>query len=171
MKQLTKKEIKKFFKKHPKRGKEIVLVLENLQYTRNTAAIFRTADAAGVDKIYLTGITAVPPFKKSYYRVSRGKENTVSWESDEDPQATIQELKKQGYLIIAIELTNKSIPLGNLKSLTHKVDKVCFIAGNEVYGINKKTLALCDAAVYIPMYGKGASLNVMTSVGIVLYSI
>lgn len=77
MRQLSKKEIKKFFKNQIYRKQEIVLVLDNIQYERNLASIFRTAEAAGVKKIFLTGITPKPPFTKDGQNVSRHKENLI----------------------------------------------------------------------------------------------
>lgn len=170
MRQLRKQEVKKFFKKQ-KREKEIVLILENLEYARNVAGIFRTVDAAGISKLYLTGVTQTPPFGKELRNTSRNKERSVNWEFRQNTLELIQELKQDNFTIVAIELTDKSIPLDQVKSyLTHS-DKICLIAGSEMFGVTKKTLAECDLGVYIPMYGKGGSLNVGVSVGIVLYSV
>ncbi len=171
MKQLLKKDIKKLFKKIQKREQEIVLLLENIEYAKNVAGIFRTADAAGVNHLYLTGESYKPPFGKDLKKASRGKETSVKWSYFKDSEEIISQLKKDNYFIIAIELTDESIQLHELKNLINKYNKVCFIAGSEAFGITKKTLAYCDAAVMIPMYGKGASLNVGVSVGVVLYSI
>ncbi len=156
--------------KDQKRDKLIYLILENIEYARNVAGIFRTADAAGVKRIYLTGITKTPPFGKDLRKASRNKEASVEW-CKGDTGKIIHTLKKQGFRIVAIELTDKSIPMDTLDRTLQRENKICFIAGSEVYGIVKDTLAKCDLATHIPMYGKGASLNVGTSIGIVLYSI
>jgi 23S rRNA (guanosine2251-2'-O)-methyltransferase len=170
MKQLKKQEIKKIFKEFPKRKQEIYLVLENIQYAKNVANIFRTADAAGVRRIYLTGISQQPPFGKELRKASRNKEQSVEWMYKETTGEVINTLKKQGFKVIAIELTDESINLSKLSDSLKDEKKVCFIAGSEVFGVTKTTLEKCDKSVVIPMYGKGASLNVSTSVGIVLYS-
>lgn len=170
MKQLRKNEIKRFFKKQPKRYQEIVLVLENIEYARNVAALFRTADAAGVSKIYLTGVTETPPFGKNLRNASRNKERVVPWGFQQNTQKLIGDLKNDGYKIVAVELTDKSIHLQDLSNRIKGFDKICLVAGSEVFGVTKSTLPLCDLAVYIPMFGKGASLNVAASVAIVLYS-
>lgn len=169
MRQLKKQEIKKLSKEN-KREKEIYLILENIQYATNVAAIFRTADAAGVRRIYLTGISKTPPFGKDLKKTSRSKEDSVEWMKRETTGEVIQTLKKLGFKVIAIELTEDAIPLDQLKNEIASDQKICLVAGSEVYGVNKNTLEKCDKAVMIPMYGKGASLNVSTSVGIVLYS-
>lgn len=176
MRQLRKQEAKKLFKEYkkqeesPRRAKEVVLVMENIQYARNVASIFRTADAAGVNKIYLTGISKQPPFGKELQQVSRKKEYSVQWEYHEQTVAAINKLKADGFTLIAIEITDNAIPLEKLREKAKDIDKIAFIAGSEVFGVNKQTLARCDLGVYIPMYGKGTSLNVTVSAGIVLFS-
>lgn len=170
MRQLRKPEIKKLNKEF-KREQELYLLLENIQYARNVAGIFRTADAAGIRRIYLTGISQKPPFGKDLQKASRNKENSVEWIFKETSGEVIQTLKKLGFVIVAIELTDKAVHLDELKAKLQGKTKICFIAGSEVYGVTKKALAESDFSVYIPMYGKGASLNVSTSVGIVLYAL
>lgn len=170
MKQLTKKELKRFFKEVPKRKQEIVLILENVQYERNVAAIFRTADAAGVSKIYLTGISKQPPFTKQMEHVSRFKEKEVEWKHEQNAYYVINQLKRERFLVIAVELTNSAMPLDQFKTIAQGNEKIALVVGSEMFGITKDTLKKCDMSVFIPMYGKGASLNVATSVGIALYS-
>jgi 23S rRNA (guanosine2251-2'-O)-methyltransferase len=171
MRQLKKKEIKQLINKEYKREREIYLILENIQYARNVAGIFRTAESAGVRRIYLTGISQSPPFGKDLQKASRNSEKRVEWLKKESTGEVISQLKKQGFTIIAIELTDKSIHLNDLHEKLIDDPKICFVAGSEVYGVINKTLENCDLGVFIPMYGKGASLNVATSVGIVLFSI
>jgi len=170
MKQLTRKELKKFFKTISQRDKEIVLLCENIEYARNVANIFRTADAGGVEKIYLTGVSAYPPFGKELRKASRSKEYSVGWDYEPESIPIIKNLKSEGFYIIAIEITDKCSPLSELKNLIKNKKKICLVAGSEMFGIKKDTLELVDLAVYIPMYGKGASLNVSTAVGITLYN-
>jgi 23S rRNA (guanosine2251-2'-O)-methyltransferase len=171
MKQLNKTEIKRFFRKFPNRDKEIYLVLENIQYARNVAGIFRTADAAGVRRLYLTGISHKPPFGKDLKKASRRKEDSVEWMYSENTGKVLKQLKQKGFLIVAIELTDESFPLAELPKQIAEHNKVCFVAGNEVYGVVKDTLSKCDKSVFVPMYGRGASLNVGVSVGVVLYGV
>ena len=170
MRQLTKKEVKRAGKETPKRDQEIYLILENIQYATNVASIFRTADAAAVKRIYLTGISQKPPFGKDLRKTSRSKEDSVEWMYEEISGDVMAKLRKLGFFFVAIELTDNSTLLSDLKDDLKDKEKVCFIAGSEVYGIKKSTLEKVDLAVAIPMYGKGGSLNVSTAVGIVLYS-
>ena len=172
MKALSKKEAKKLFKEIPAREREIVLMLENIQYARNVAGIFRTADAAGVNKMYLTGISQHPPFGKEMKQVSRSKEKSVHWEMVEKDKLPklIEKMKGFGYYFVALEIADEGQPIENLPKLLKGKDKVVIVAGSEVFGLTKATISMCDAAVYIPMYGRGGSLNVTASVAIALYS-
>lgn len=170
MKQLNKKEIKKFLKKPVKRDQQIYLVLENLQYAVNVASIFRVADAAAVKRIYLTGISHKPPFGNDLQKTSRHKEDSVDWVYEDAASSVLSKLKKEGFKIIAIELTDTAKHLFELPEMLENEEKICFVAGSEVFGVNRPTLAECDDSVFIPMYGKGASLNVSHAVAIVLFS-
>lgn len=170
MRQLNKKEVKKKYKEFPKRTKEIALVLENIEYARNVASIFRTAEAAGVRKMYLTGISKVPPFGKEMRQVSRSKESSLPWEYKENTTEAINKLKREGFYICAIELTDNSTTLSKLSDALKGKEKIAFVAGSEVFGTKKTTLENCDMSVEIPMFGKMASLNVSVSVGVVLFS-
>lgn len=170
LKQLRGKEVKKYFKQFPERNHDIVLILENIQYAKNVANIFRTAESAGVKQIFLTGISRKPPFGKGLKKVSRGSENKVDYEYVEDSIDVIDRLKEKNYHIMAIELTDSHVLQPNLKKYLGDKRRVCFVAGNEDSGVNKATLKECDNAVTIPIYGKNPSLNVNVSVGIILYS-
>lgn len=170
MKQLQKKEAKKLFKEF-KREKEIVLLLENIQYATNVAQIFRTADAAGVRNIYLTGISQKPPFGKDLRKTSRNKEQSVQWKYEETSGKVIESLKKRDYTVIAVEITDEGIIHTDLPEKLKNQDKICFVLGSEVYGVTKKTLERCHFSTFVPMYGRGASLNVGVSAGIILFSV
>ncbi|MBD3363215.1 tRNA methyltransferase [Candidatus Dojkabacteria bacterium] len=167
MKQLTKTEIKRFKKKTSKHNKNIVIIAENVQYAKNVASLFRIADAVKVQKIILTGISRKPPFGKGLRKVSRNKEKSVHWEYSKHSGKPINKLKRKGYQIIGLELTDES---QNYRNLDYP-NKTCIVIGNETYGIVKTTLSKLEKAVYIPMYGKGASLNVTTSCAVLLYEI
>lgn len=169
MKPLSKKELKKFNKEF-KREKEIVLILENIEYARNVASIFRTSDASGVRKIFLTGISKTPPFGKEMKQVSRNSEISVEWKFEQNSGDVIASLRKKGFHIIGVELVQDAIENNRLKEIIENKEKIAFVFGSEVFGINKKTIEKCDQCVFIPMYGKNASLNVSVSAGIILYS-
>lgn len=167
MKTLLKKEIKKLFKEY-KQEYDFVLIVENMQYARNVAEIFRIADALKVKKVLLTGISQKPPFGKDLVKVSRSKETHVNWEYTQKSFNEIDKLKKEGYIVTALEITDESLDIKSFKS-NLKNKKIALVLGNEVYGVTKELLGHCDSSIFLPMYGKGASLNVSVSAGICLY--
>lgn len=171
MKQLRRKELKKLKKEtNLKRSQEIALVLDNVQYARNIASMFRTADAAGIKSIYITGISEKPPFGKELQKASRKKEKNIEWEYNENTAKVINKLKKDGYYVCAIEFTDESIPVRKLPVLLQGKAKIAFVTGNEVYGVPNRVLEKCDTSIHIPMYGIGASINVSHALAVILFS-
>lgn len=149
-----------------------VLVLENIRSAQNVGAIFRTADAIGIKKIYLTGYTPAPldrfgrP-KKEIIKTALGAEKTIPWESAPDTASLVVRLRQDGFFIVAVEKVSGAIDYKTLEA----PDKVAFIFGNEVDGVLLSTLGATDAVVAIPMRGMKESLNVATTAGIVLFRI
>src|SRR3972149_8561674 len=162
MQQLRGVELRRFNRKQPKSPLEVVLVLDQIQYARNVAEIFRIADAVKVKKIIICGRTHKPPFGKDLQKVSRRKEFSMTWEYAEYSTQAIEKLKKEGYLVAAVEITDKAERIEDFIS-KNTANKIALILGNEVSGLTRDTLAKVDTAVYIPMFGKGASLNVAVS--------
>lgn len=145
---------------------DLVVLLQSIEYPANVGSIFRLADGAGVTELVLTGITPTPP-NATIDKVGRFKSLRVPWCYVEDPLVAITDLKAKGYQIIAVELADEAFPYHEY----HYAQKTCLVVGHEDHGITKATLAACDAAVFLPMYGKGLSLNVHMAAGIVLYHI
>jgi tRNA G18 (ribose-2'-O)-methylase SpoU len=146
-----------------------VLILDSIRSVINVGAIFRTADAIGMDKIFLTGYCPTPvdrfgrereDFKKS----SLGAK--VDWEYFENISDLILSLKKQNFNIISIEQDSKSIDYKKIKL----EDKNAVIMGNENFGVNKNVLKISDQIAELPMFGFKNSLNVSVTTGIILYS-
>lgn len=151
--------------------KEIRVILHNIRSAHNVGSIFRTSDAGGVNHIYISGYTPTPRDKfgrlrKEIAKTALGGEFSVSW-SKENISKTIQDLKNEGFKIIALEQDKKSINYKKLK-LTNKT---LVVLGNEVNGISKQILEKCDQIAEIPMVGKKESLNVSVSFGIFLFSL
>lgn len=149
-----------------------ILVLENIRSAQNVGSLFRTADAAGISKIYLVGYTPDPTdrFGRPRGDISKaalGAEKTILWEHVKAIGLLIKKLKKEGFQIIAIEQDKKSINYKKIKANK----KTAFILGNEVSGVEKKTLALCDCIAEIPMKGEKESLNVSVAGGIAIFRI
>jgi len=169
MEQLRGIKLKRFKKQLARPNLELVLILENIQYARNVAEIFRIADAVKVKEIALTGISHTPPFGKELQKVSRTKESSVKWQSFTTTGKALQYYQRLGYQVVALELTDQAISLSEFRLTANK--KVVLLVGNETYGITKDSLAKVDKALYVPMFGKGASLNVAVSTAICLYSL
>ncbi len=155
-----------------KTKKSVILILDNLRSVYNTASIFRTADCAGVEKIYLVGTTPTPLDKfgkarKDFAKVSLGAEGTVAWEYAKTMAPVLGKLKKAGYIVYALEQDKMSVHYKKAKYS----DKIALICGNEPYGIDKKTLKKVDHIVEIPQFGAKESLNVVVATGIVLFEI
>lgn len=142
----------------------VIIILPDIRSTYNTGSFFRTADGAGVEKIYLTGITAPPPHPH-LIKVSLGAEDSVPWEQKEDVNALIQDLKKDNWQIVAVEQTKDSV---DYKDIEYS-DKVALLFGNEVEGLVQEILDQADLIVDLPMRGEKESLNVSIAGGIMIY--
>ncbi len=143
---------------------KFVLILPNIRSGHNVGAMFRTADGAGVDKLYLTGFTPCPPHVQ-VDKVSLGAEKWMPWEHAKNTVPLLKKLKKDGYNIVALEQTRKSV---NIYEWKPKLP-LALVIGNEKTGVTANVLKYCDTAVYLPMQGKKKSLNVSVAAGITMY--
>lgn len=158
----------------------MIVILHNIRSLYNVGSIFRTADAVGIEKIYLCGITPGPVDKfgrlsSQLAKVSLGAEKYVEWDgSARSPQATarlIDKLKSDGYKIFAIEQSKKSVPYYKVKcqALDVRCQKVALVLGGEIKGLSSTILKKSDKILEIPMKGKKESLNVAVAFGIVAF--
>ena len=155
---------------------EIFLILHNIRSTHNVGAIFRTADAFAVKKIYLTGYTSEPydmfgKLKKDFAKTALGAEKFVEWEKIKSAAALIKKLKSENVFIASLEQSKNSVLLNRLPRLPRGKAGLALILGNEVKGIPKSILLKSDAVLEIPMRGKKESLNVSVAAGIALYAL
>jgi tRNA G18 (ribose-2'-O)-methylase SpoU len=144
----------------------VSILLDNVRSMYNVGSFFRTADAAGCEKLYLCGITARPP-KRAITKTALGSEETVPWEHPVDPGALVQQLRQQNQEIAAVETSIHAVDLFDWQPRF----PVCILFGHEVDGLRPELLALCDTHVRIPMLGRKHSLNVATAGGVVLYDL
>ncbi|MDQ1283896.1 MAG: hypothetical protein QG620_244 [Patescibacteria group bacterium] len=157
--------------------KKLYIIAHNIRSAHNVGSVFRTADGAGVDRIYLTGYTQAPfDEKKSAYpaqaqkmlaKTALGAEEAVSWERVENIGDLILGLRKDGVQIVALE--------NGMPSVDYRKFKPSFpcalILGTEVTGIDEEVLGECDSVISIPMRGQKESLNVSVAAGIAMYEI
>ena len=152
----------------------MIVILHNIRSLHNVGSIFRTADASGVKKVYLCGITPSPldrfgSARQELYKVSLGAERFVEWEKCKSAVKIINELKKEGFKIYAVEQSKKSIPYNSAH--VADPDKTALLMGNEVNGLPAALLRKADKILEIPMFGKKESLNVAVAFGIVAFGL
>ncbi len=149
-----------------------VVVLDNIRSIYNVGSIFRTADALNIDEIFLCGTTPTPidrfgRARPDLAKVALGAEKNIPWEYSKDTTGVLKRLKKDKFQIIAIEQDKKSMDFKKIKPKY----PIAIVMGNEVGGINKKILALCDIIAEIPMKGAKESLNVSVAFGVASFKI
>lgn len=156
--------------------RKLSLLLHNVRSAHNVGSIFRTADSAGVDHIYLTGYTPRPydgskPYttkpERGIIKIALGAQESVSWSGHETAKEVIDDLKTGGVEVVALEQTDDSIDYKDFDPIFPMV----LVLGNEPKGIDEELLALCGRTVELPMYGTKQSLNVSVAAGIALYEI
>ncbi|NQV13113.1 MAG: TrmH family RNA methyltransferase [Parcubacteria group bacterium] len=154
----------------------MIALLHNIRSAHNVGSIFRTADAVGITKLYLCGITPAPLDKykqpvQKIAKVSLGAEQNVAWEQRKSTMEVMADLKKQNYQLLAIEQASNSIPYHQLQLSTAKLAKTALIVGNELEGLPTEIIDKADKILEIPMQGQKESLNVSVAFGIVAFAL
>lgn len=142
------------------------ILLDNIRSLQNVGALFRTADGAGFDTIYLTGITGTPP-RKEISKTALGAEEHVVWEYYENSIALISKLQSEGVKIVVLEQDARSIDFRDFTPDSSQ--SYCIVVGNEIDGVDKRIIAVADIVLELPMLGMKKSLNVATAGGILAY--
>ncbi len=146
----------------------VVVVLDNIRSAHNVGSAFRTADAFGVDSIFLGGICPVPP-SADLHKVALGAEESVPSEHVDDVVALVSRLRAEGYTVVAVEQTVHSVKLDAFRREPGR--KYALVFGNEVDGVQQSVVDACDFSLEIPQQGTKHSLNVSVSIGVVLWGI
>ena len=151
-----------------------IVVLDNIRSTFNVGSIFRTSDALGVNKIILCGTTPAPKDRfgrerEDIAKVALGAEKTIAWEYVAETIKAVKKLKQDGYRIIMIEQSEKSVDYKKIK--IKKNELVAFVMGTEVEGLSPTLLKLADNVAEIPMKGNKESLNVSVAFGVAMFRI
>ncbi|HYO22439.1 MAG TPA: RNA methyltransferase [Flavisolibacter sp.] len=145
----------------------VIVVLENIRSAYNVGSIFRTADAFLLQSMYICGYTAYPPHKE-IKKTALGADESVTWKHFKNIEEAIGEIRADGFKVYAVEQAVGSWKLG---SFTTEDEKVAVVFGNEVTGVDQRTIALCDGVIEIPQLGMKHSLNVATAAGVVLWEL
>jgi 23S rRNA (guanosine2251-2'-O)-methyltransferase len=144
----------------------IICILDNIRSQHNTGSIFRTSDAFCIKELYLCGITATPP-NREINKSALGATESVKWRYFAETSTAIEQLKSEGYKIIAVEQA-----IGSIQLQDYTVDpgeKIALIFGNEVTGVSDKVMEMVDGCIEIPQFGTKHSFNVAVTAGIVLW--
>jgi tRNA G18 (ribose-2'-O)-methylase SpoU len=149
---------------------EVFVILHDVRSVHNVGSVFRTADAAGVSKLYLTGHTATPidrfgRKRADMHKVALGAEEMVLWEYTDDILSLVDHLRSRGVRVVAVEQDERAKPY----TAARYNGPTGFLFGNEVEGIPVEVRDRADTHIEIPMYGAKESLNVSVAAGIILF--
>lgn len=166
MKKLTHEEVGKKripleelgkIKRHP-----VYVMCDNIRSIYNIGSIFRTSDAALIEKLYLTGYTPYPP-RPEIEKVALGATDAVPWEYIKDPLEVIRKLKTEGIKIVPLEIAQSSRCYTQISASDYPL---CLVLGNELTGVSNDIIALSDFCIEIPQFGFKHSMNVSVAYGI-----
>ncbi len=146
----------------------ITIVLDNVRSFNNVGSIFRTCDAFLMQKIYLCGITGVPPHRE-IHKTALGATESVDWQYFEKTIDAVKYLISEDYIVISVEQVENSIMLDKLNLEKNK--KYAFVFGNEVLGVEQEVVDASNFCVEIPQLGTKHSINIAVSAGMVLWEI
>lgn len=151
---------------------QMEVLLHNIRSAHNVGSIFRTADAAGVARIFLSGYTPCPVDRfgresKEIAKTALGAERSVPWEYRADPQAIIAEARERGLRIVGIEQDARATDYRAYRL----AGSALVLVGNEVRGLSPALRSACDDLLEIPMRGSKESLNVSVAAGVALFSL
>lgn len=146
----------------------VILILDDVRSLHNIGSVFRTADAFLIEKIYLCGITAIPP-NKEIHKTALGATDTVAWEYATNVLDVIQKLQAQAVEVYAVEQVEGAVFLQDFA--VKEQQKYALVFGNEVFGVNQTAVSLCDGCIEIPQLGTKHSLNISVSTGIVIWDL
>ncbi len=168
MRKLKNSELKRLSIQEFKKTKKlpIVVVLDNVRSLNNIGSIFRTSDAFLIEKIYLCGITAVPPHKE-IQKTALGATESVAWKYVKNTENLLEQLKEENYHIVSVEQAEKSVMLHDFT--VNQNTSYALIFGNEVKGVQQEVVSQSDTVIEIPQLGTKHSLNVSVSAGIVIW--
>lgn len=149
---------------NPSKRPTLHLIAHDIRSRENMGAIFRTCEFLGVEKLWLTGYTPMPPHPK-LLKVSLGAEKTVAWEKVLDVREAIARLQRGGFKVVALELDAGARDLAAYAA----PERTALLLGNEVTGVLPSLLEMCDDIVMIKRRGKKESLNVAVAAGIAVW--
>ena len=152
------------FRRSPKTP--LVVVLDNVRSLHNVGSVLRTADAFRLQEVLLCGITACPP-QPEIHKTALGAEDSVAWRHLDSTLEAVQQLRSDGYTVLAVEQAAGSV---SLERLTLRSDgRYALVLGHEVRGVDQAVVDACDGCIEIPQFGTKHSLNVSVAAGLVIW--
>ena len=148
--------------KHP-----IRVMVHNVRSIHNVGSIFRTSDAARIERVHLTGFTGTPEHK-DLHKTALGAQDAVEWSQHDDPFPVLDELRKRGFTIAVLEQTSESSPPDEVPDEAYPL---CLVVGNEVQGVDDEIIEVADLGLELPQYGAKISMNVGVAYGIAVYDL
>ena len=146
----------------------LIIILDNIRSLNNIGSVFRTSDAFLIEKIYLCGITAQPPHK-DIHKTALGSTDSVNWEYVKNTLDLVENLKKEGVYVAAVEQAEQAIMLNDFKPVIGK--KLALVFGNEVKGVAQEVVNASDVVIEIPQFGTKHSLNIAVSAGLTIWDL
>jgi 23S rRNA (guanosine2251-2'-O)-methyltransferase len=146
----------------------LVVVLDNIRSGLNVGSAFRTADAFALEHVYLCGITAQPPHRE-ILKTAIGATDSMEWSYFSQTAEAVQQLKKEGWSVWAVEQTTSSTPLQDFQ--WGSKEKVALVFGNEVKGVSNEILPMVEGSIEVPQFGTKHSLNISVCVGVVVWEL
>lgn len=152
------------------------ILLHDIRSVQNVASIFRLADCIGAKEVILSGITPGPidrfgRTREDFAKISLGAEEVVRWRRVESAEEFIQSWKeeKEGEIVVALEQDGGSVDYKSFAEEVNTERSYLIVPGREREGLEKEILELCDVVCEIPQYGQKESLNIFSSLSILLY--
>lgn len=146
----------------------IYLILDNVLDTYNIGSLFRLADAASIEKLYICGDSEYPPSSR-IHKSAVGTEEWIPWEKADSAKDVVEKLKTEGVQIVSVEQDSRSISYASLNENTDF--PVAVVVGHETNGVSKEVLNISDVIVELPQYGVNKSFNVWGSAAVIIYKI
>ncbi|MBR8802136.1 RNA methyltransferase [Porphyromonas levii] len=150
------------------RKRRIVVVLDNIRSMHNVGSVFRTADALRLERLYLCGISGVPPHAE-IHKSALGAEEVVEWHYFKETKDAVLQLKDEGYMVWSLEQAEHSVLLPNVQEHIGNSQPIAIVLGNEVEGVQQEVIDLSDGVIEIEQYGTKHSMNVSVAAGIVMW--
>ncbi len=146
-------------------GESSLLVLcDGIEDVHNLGSILRVAECAGADGVIIPKAKGAS-VTEAVVRISAGAAEHIPVAKVPSINFAIEELKKRGYWVYALEAGGESIYHADLKG------KVALVVGGEDSGVHRLTREKCDQTLSIPLFGKVNSLNASVALGIAVYEV